>query len=88
MDTEKERGCYFRFRNCISPFGVVITYSNPVSISSVASLSLVVALHVYSSSSLTFSSCVYFSVFIMFLCPSCCMTNSMSFVFAYSLVAK
>ena len=41
--------CYFRFRNSIKPFGVVMTYSNPISISCLASLSLVVALHVHSS---------------------------------------
>ena len=40
---------YLRFLNSISSFGVVVTYSNPASISLVASSSLLVALHVHSS---------------------------------------
>jgi len=45
---EKEGG-YLRFRNSINASGVVVTYSNPFSISCVASLVLAVALHVHSS---------------------------------------
>ena len=46
----KKRGVgYFRFRNSINSFGVVVTYWNPFSIRSVASLALVAVLHAYSS---------------------------------------
>lgn len=47
----KKRGVvgYFRFRNSISPSGVVAMYSNPFSIRVVASSVLLVALHVHSS---------------------------------------
>jgi len=55
---KKRRGGYLRFRNSISASGVVVTYVNPCSIRSCASLALVAALHVYSSSSLKFTSCV------------------------------
>ena len=40
---------YFRFRNSINSFGVVVTYWNPFSIRFVASLALIAVLHVYSS---------------------------------------
>ena len=40
---------YLRFLNIISPSGVVATYSNPASISFVASTGSLVALHIHSS---------------------------------------
>ena len=48
---EKEEGfvCYLRFRNSISASGVVVTYSNPFSISCVASFVFSAVLQVYSS---------------------------------------
>ena len=41
--------CYLRFLYSIRLSGVVLTYSNPFSMRSCASLALVVALHVHSS---------------------------------------
>ena len=49
IDTEKEGGCYFRFRNSIRLSGVVAVYSNPFSISGCASLAVCAVLHIHSS---------------------------------------
>ena len=65
---------------------MVVTYSNPASISCEASLIVEAALQPYSSS-LNATRCVYISVFSIFLCPSNLMTCKMSFVLAYSVVA-
>jgi len=70
---------YLRFRNSFSP-SISVMYSNPFSISCVASLTLLAVLHVHSSSSLKAISWVYRSVCLRSLCPSCCLTYSMSFV--------
>jgi len=68
-----------RFRNSIvSSFSVM--YSNPFSISSVASLMLVAVLQWYSSFSRVSISCVYRSVVLRSLCPSRVLTCSRSFV--------
>jgi len=89
MNVSVKKGgvCYFLFRNSISASGVVVTYWKPFSIRFSASVSLVAILPVYSSSSCRFCSWTYFSVVSIFLCPICCLTYSMSFVFAYSFVA-
>jgi len=52
-----EKGSYLRLRNSFVP-SISVTYSNPFSIRLVASLTLVAALHVYSSFSSVSSSCV------------------------------
>jgi len=57
---EEYRGCYLRFLNSISASGVVATYSNPVSISCVASVASLVALHVHSSDWLRNIACSMF----------------------------
>jgi len=62
-------------------------YVNPCSSKSVASLMLLAVLTVYSSSSLKLISCVYIIVVSIFLCPNCCLTRSISLVFAYRFVA-
>ena len=50
IDTKKEGDVdYLRFLNSINPSGVVMMYSNPFSISCVALLLSVVAVHVHSS---------------------------------------
>ena len=49
-------------------------YSKPFSISVCASLTLLAVLQWYSSSSRVFSSCMYRSVVLRSLCPSCCLT--------------
>jgi len=72
-----------RFRNNISASGVVATYSNPFSMSCVASLALVVALHVHSSDVAKYradSRLMYTIVLSMFLCPRTVFTWIMSFV--------
>ena len=88
IDIKKEGDGYLRFLNSINSFGVVAMYANPFSISSVASLALVAVLQVYSSLSFDVASCAWISVCSIFLCPICCLTYSMSLVFAYSLVPK
>lgn len=52
----RKRGGYLRFLNSIVP-SFSAMYSNPVSISAVASLTLLAVLHVHSSS-FRFNSCV------------------------------
>ena len=72
-----------RFRNNISASGVVATYSNPFSMSCVASLALVVALHVHSSDvarNRADSRFMYTIVLLMSLCPKMVLTWIMSFV--------
>ena len=84
-EMEKKEG-YLRFLNSINP-SLSATYWNPASINSVASLTFDAVLHVYSSFSSYVISWVYSIVVSIFLCPSRCMTNSMSFVLSYSCVA-
>ena len=84
---KKKRGGYLRFLKSFIP-SISVMYWNPFSMSCVASLMLLAVLHVYSSSSFKLSSCTYFNVVSIFLCPICCLTYRMSLVFAYSLVAK
>jgi len=69
----EEKRVYLRFRNSIVPSNSVM-YSNPFSMSCVASLTLVAVLQWYSSSSSVCISCVYRSVCLRSLCPSCCLT--------------
>ena len=59
---------------------MVVTYSNPASISCVASLMLLAVLHVYSSSSVVSNSWVYRSVVLRSLCPNAVFTSSRSLV--------
>ena len=78
-----------RFLNSINASGVVVTYSKPDSISCVASLVLVVALHVHSSDCSRNNACsmlMYVIVLSMFLCPKTVLTWIMSFVLWYSIV--
>jgi len=80
---------YLRFLNSMSASGVVVTYSNPVSISAVASFTLLVALHVHSSDWVKNSACsrfMYIIVEAMALCPKTFLTCSMSLVLWYSIV--
>ena len=56
-----------------------VMYSKPASIRAVDSLTVVDALHVHSSSC-RFSSCVYLSVVLRSLCPSCALTSKRSLV--------
>ena len=82
-------GFYLRFRKSISLSGVVVTYSNPASISFVASLVSVVALHVHSSEfarNSADSMFMYTIVDSMFLCPKMVFTWIMSLVLWYSVV--
>ena len=53
----EKRGGYLRFRNSLV-LSISMTYVNPFSSRSVASLMFVAALHVYSSSSFSFISWV------------------------------
>jgi len=57
LKKEREFVCYLRFRYSLYP-SISFTNWNPFSMSSIASFLLFVALHVYSSSSSRFSSCV------------------------------
>ena len=87
---KKRRGVYFLFRNSISASGVVVTYSNPFSISCVASLVLAVALHIHSSEVVrnsVDSMCMYIIVLFMSRCPKTVLTCIMSLVLWYSIVA-
>ena len=65
--------CYLRFLYSLMP-SMSCMYSNPFSISWVASLTLVAVLHVYWSSSSKWISCMYIIVVSIFLCPNCCLT--------------
>ena len=76
---KKRRGGYLRFRYSRIP-SISWMYSNPFSISVVASLMLVAVLHVYSSFSVVSSSWVYLSVVLRSLCPSAVFTSSRSLV--------
>jgi len=78
--------CYLRFLNSFVSSNSV-TYSNPASIRVVASWMLLAVLHVHSSS-FRFNSCVYIMVVLIWVCPILFITNRMSLVFAYSMVAK
>ena len=57
---QKKRRGYLRFLNSISLFGVVVMYSNPASISLVASSTFLAILHVHSSDSLKKIACSRF----------------------------
>lgn len=86
MLEKREDVGYFRFLYMwMSP--IVSNRLNPASASFSASFTLVAVLHVYSSFSLNVISCVYNIVVSIFLCPSRCLTNRMSFVLSYSMVA-
>ena len=76
----KKRGDYLRFLNSHVPF-ISVTYWNPFSIRLAASFGVAAVLHVYSSSSLKWISCVCSKVVSIFLCPICCLTYRMSLVF-------
>ena len=82
----KKRGFYLRLRNNFVP-SISVTYSNPFSISCVASFMFVAVLQWYSSFSRVSSSWVYRSVVLRSLCPSRAFTCSRSFVLWYSIVA-
>jgi len=78
--------CYFRFLNSFNP-SISVMYSNPFSISCVASLMLLAVLQWYSSFSRLSSSWVYRSVVLRSLCPSRALMCSRSLVLWYSIVA-
>ena len=74
---KKERVVYLRFLNSIIAFGVVVTYSNPASISLLASFALVVTLQVNSfnvARNNADSMFMYIIVLSMFLCPKTVLT--------------
>jgi len=78
-----------RFRNSFVP-SISVMYSNPASIRSAASLTLVATLHVHSSDWLVKVDCsmlMYVIVDSMLLCPSMVFTWIMSLVLWYSVVA-
>ena len=69
---------------------ISVTYSNPASISAVASVTLLAVLHVHWSFSVrksAFSMLMYIMVLLMFLCPRRVFTWMMSLVLWYSIVA-
>ena len=77
---------YFLFLNSLVP-SISVMYSNPFSISCVASLMLLAVLQWYSSFSRVSSSWVYRNVVLRSLCPSMALTCSRSLVLWYSIVA-
>ena len=77
-DIEKREG-YLGFLNSFVP-SMSVTYWNPFSIRFVASLMLVAVLQWYSSFSSVSRSCVYRSVVLRSLCPSCALTRKRSLV--------
>lgn len=83
----KKRGVYLRFLYSLSP-SCSVTYSNPFSMSCFDCSTVWAVLHMQLSSCSSVSSWVYIRVWFMLLCPSCCLTNNMSLVCRYSIVAK
>ena len=75
----KKEGVYLCFLNSFSP-SISVIYSNPFSISWVASFMLVAVLQWYSSFSRVSSNWVYRNVVLRSLCPSFALTCSRSFV--------
>jgi len=85
----QKRGGYLRFRNIISPSGVVMYGVKPVSASLITSSLLRVALLIHSSFCSRNSACsrfMYIMVLSMSLCPRMFLTWIMSLVLWYSIV--